>query len=619
MLRAWKRSNFKLTHLEGQYSGGHNTRMVSCVIIGERDPRNNNWYPARMVYHEDNTTTTTTTTTGTTGTTSTTTSTTTPCPYKDWQDEEEQDCWYASLEDVAKHQIRVGLALFTHTDGLQVVLRSDVCSTSTTTTTPAGCSGECTFTKNGDGCWEVSSSTCPAGCNCIAPEQNPPSGCATITTGCYNGPTRLPPCGTSTTTTTTTPPPGCTGGCKFVHIRGIGWTEVYNFCNQVNNCKCSYTLPDDPGDSPCSAPVFGSCVNDPSYCDGSCYWISTGTEWVRDVSRGGCSSHGSLPGPCLCDPPSAAVGPCGSVAPTTPCYVPGCDTCHTSTTTSTTTPGCNATCRRRWSVDAGFWVTLDTRCSPNCGCGYPTFNGDDDCDIVEMPCNPPTTTTTTSTSTSTTTLGPWYCTQRKTGGACGCGMFFPSPDPAIFDIFGNYADEASCEADCSCTTTTTTTTTSTSTSTTTSYVCAAPSQNDGFGNVAGQCSCQSWNGTLPGGGGLFWSVCSGPYASLAACQSACTTTTTTTTTSTSTSTTTQAYYCYCCTGCPGFYNSVCATNLTDATVLCQNSHPVGEDPCTGAVLNNGPYPAINTCQSNCQASLLCDQFTHTDTGGGLGG
>jgi hypothetical protein len=307
-------------------------------------------------------------------------------------------------------------------------------STSTTTTTtttalpPCQCS-EPTFCPPAADCNETVT-------NCVRGQSPPQPSCTTTTTGT----------GTTATTTTTTaaPPPGCTAGCDWLWIPGVGWVNKSNGCSQ--SCPCP--TPTAPGGSECESAHTACAVTvvttcQPA-CQGECRFVCL-DNGVWAYVGGACSpSCSDSPGSCYCEAPPSPCGHCGGVT-ATPCLW------HTTPPPRTTTPGgptttttanpasCPGRCLWRW--DGSAWQYESTTCPAGCNCfpPGPAGIGTPNCELIETPCYSGTTTTTTATTTSSTTTvtttscanyggGPCLgtCTWRCSAGVCtissgGCG------------------------------------------------------------------------------------------------------------------------------------------------------------------------------------------------------
>lgn len=606
MVRLFKAGQFTLSDSgQGQFVGAQAPRVCAVKVLGPKAA--NGLYPGQFVYRAGPTSTTTTpTSTTTTTTTGTTSSTTTGanCRYINWQPG--QDCWYADVDNINADTVHIALVVGLHDDLLPIALHAEdqKCSTnSSTTSNTGGCTGVCRYSSTaGSNIWTFVSSTCApvTVCKCVPPRFCPPTeaDCGTVytETTCARGVVGGGACMSTSSTTTTTDGPGpCpTPGCQIQWNPVLGWQYLYDNCIQGLNCWCPYKLVGGPG---LPDPMEGfndcfelppqPCVQIPPFCGGECHWVSLGegTGWIR-MGGPGCMFNGTLPGPCVCPYPTEEPGECGGTT-VTGCAVEGCETCNGTTTSTSTTAGtnCNSSCYRIWNASTGLWDFVSTKCTSDCGCGYPANPGGNDCELKELPCLSPTTTTTTS---STTTPCGGTCVYNGVTGAiisytcltpCGCA---PPPDPlpgggiAIVGCTGNG-------------TTTTTTTTSTTTTeggwycivTAGSFVsdCASPFANfrcgkppifpgetlcsGPYANCAAADGCRDDNTTTtsttttcggyyckrkcfpPGGGAMIcaclaqfitspdcWIEVSGPHVDLSTCNNACTTTTSTTTTPT---------------------------------------------------------------------------------------
>lgn len=325
------------------------------------------------------------------------------------------------------------------------------CTSTTTSTTPCGCSGHCVWElQSGEGIlsilgraqgpmglidgseageefnWVLTSNTChaPSGCDCPQPDFCPQDGgCATAVTFCSHGGdpeqvivtctdpnattttttttsgTGTTVTSTTTTTTTTTPDEGdCGLGCIWKLIPNLGYILIMSDC--------------DVGLELGEGWVCGSCI---------------------PLPEGGIPPCVEFPVPCELIPP-----------PPPPTYF------------------CQGFCTWVWTDIEGDWWHLvgGPGCFSNfidgrqCICEPPSMPGDECNQLATTPCgtiDPPTTTGTGTTTTTTTTSGTGSSsttTTTTTTTAGGCGGFCQMRWDTVTEEWYAILD---CGSDCGCT------------------------------------------------------------------------------------------------------------------------------------------------------------------------
>lgn len=311
------------------------------------------------------------------------------------------ECDYKRADELAPGQT---LGAFFETNCQQPGGGCD-CGTSSTTTSPSGCTAGCHWVGTPDG-WYRQSNGCGANCPCATPDTDPLI-CLEEDTPCVS---------------IVIVPPGhsCTGGCIFWWIAPLErWWLTESSCAGFN-IPCYCVAPSIPGtdcapvETPCQTPTPSSTTTAPCpnctssssstttapACGGYCLWQGDVGEWTNldDPCSPGCEC--SEPPfeseedcerqrtPCTSTTTAGPTTSTTTAAPTTTTTTAPPTTTTTTggpptTTTSTTTAPCAGGCTYEWSVDGSgyhYWQILTNDCDTSnppgtCSCVEPQFAG----------------------------------------------------------------------------------------------------------------------------------------------------------------------------------------------------------------------------------------------------
>jgi hypothetical protein len=426
--------------------------------------------------------------------------------------------------------------------GVVNATRTDsACTATTTTSSPAACSGQCYWTYSSSAkTWTLQSSSCPStttpspsstttaspgcpttsspgqpACNCAAPDFCPSSDGCTFTNCIYISANQKPVNCSGTTTTQSpscsTTPSGCGGSCTW-YIDAVGnFSPVSLGCDPVL-CPCPTPSTSLIGSTRCGN-VITQCST-PGACESQCQWVwdTLGDGgWIGPFT--GCFVNGTtivaVTGACACDLPNFSGSVCGQQT-YTPCYYHNQNLgCYTTTTCSPSSGNCGCVGNCYWQASGSSW-SLSSGC-PSCVCTMPTYTPSASCQIAVNSCQPPGTTSTTTTTpsppttTTTTTCSGnciWYCdpcygglwnlSTNNCGAGCNCNF------PSIMCGSGGGLTFTPCIAGL-------TTTTSTPTTTTFNPACATTTST----TVTPTTTTHSGTTTTPSG--TTTTTTSGPY------------------------------------------------------------------------------------------------------------